>query len=247
MKYLDYDGLKYFAQQIKVKLNNKVDKVTGKALSTNDYTTEEKNKLAGIASDANKTTVEDLLTSTSTTNALSAKQGKVLNDKIAAIVAGGKGDMLKATYDADGDGVVDNAKALNGHEDSYFAKATDIPTKTSHLTNDSSFTTMSAVEKKGYQTASQVTSAITTAIAGVTQFDMQVVEKLPTTGKKGVIYLISHAHGTNDSYDEYIWVTNGSTSNFEKLGNTDINLSAYVKTTDLVSITNTEIDAILKA
>ena len=249
MKYLDYDGLKYFAQQIKEKLNNKVDKVTGKGLSTNDYTTAEKNKLAGIASDANKTTVEDLLTSTSPTNALSAKQGKVLNDKIASIsnVGSGKGDMLKATYDADGDGVVDNANALNGHEDSYFAKATDIPTKTSQLSNDSSFTTMSAVEKKGYQTASQVTSAITTAIAGVTQFDMQVVEKLPTTGKKGVIYLISHAHGTNDSYDEYIWLTNGSTSNFEKLGNTDINLSAYVKTTDLVSITNTEIDAILNA
>lgn len=249
MKYLDYDGLKYFAQQIKAKLNNKVDKVTGKDLSTNDYTTAEKNKLAGIASDANKTTVEDLLTSTSTTNALSAKQGKVLNDKIESIsnVASGKGDMLKSTYDADGDGVVDNAKALNGHEDSYFAKATDIPTKTSQLTNDSSFTTMSAVEKKGYQTASQVTSAITTAIAGVTQFDMQVVKNLPTTGKNGVIYLISHAHGTNDSYDEYIWVTNGSTSKFEKLGNTDINLSAYVKTTDLVSIKNTEIDAILNA
>lgn len=249
MKYLDYDGLKYFAQQIKAKLNNKVDKVTGKALSTNDYTTAEKKKLADIASGANKTTVEDLLTSTSPTNALSAKQGKVLNDKIESIsgVASGKGDMLKATYDADGDGVVDNAKALNGHEDSYFAKATDIPTKTSQLTNDSSFTTMSAVEKKGYQTASQVTSAITTAIAGVTKFDMQVVESLPATGKKGVIYLISHAHGTNDSYDEYIWVTNGSTSNFEKLGNTDINLSAYVKKTDLVSITNTEIDAILNA
>ena len=249
MKYLDYDGLLYFWGKIKDKLNNKVDKVEGKDLSTNDYTTAEKDKLAGIASGANKTTVEDVLTSTSTTNALSAKQGKVLNDKIASInnVASGKGDMLKSTYDADGDGVVDNAKALNGHEDSYFAKATDIPTKTSQLTNDSSFTTMSAVEEKDYQTKNQVTSAIASAIAGVTQFDMQVVTNLPATGKKGVIYLIAHEHGTNDSYDEYIWVTNGSTSNFEKLGNTDINLSAYVKNTDLVSITNAEIDAILNA
>ena len=34
--------------------NNKVDKVTGKGLSTNDYTTAEKNKLAGIAAGANK-------------------------------------------------------------------------------------------------------------------------------------------------------------------------------------------------
>lgn len=35
-------------------LNNKVDKVSGKGLSTNDYTTSEKNKLAGIEAGANK-------------------------------------------------------------------------------------------------------------------------------------------------------------------------------------------------
>lgn len=34
-------------------LNNKVDKVSGKSLSTNDYTTTEKNKLAGIEANAN--------------------------------------------------------------------------------------------------------------------------------------------------------------------------------------------------
>lgn len=35
-------------------LGKKVDKVTGKGLSTNDYTTDEKTKLAGIATGANK-------------------------------------------------------------------------------------------------------------------------------------------------------------------------------------------------
>jgi hypothetical protein len=34
--------------------DNKVDKIPGKGLSTNDYTTEEKNKLAGIEAEANK-------------------------------------------------------------------------------------------------------------------------------------------------------------------------------------------------
>ena len=34
--------------------DNKVDKIPGKGLSTNDYTTEEKNKLAGIEAGANK-------------------------------------------------------------------------------------------------------------------------------------------------------------------------------------------------
>lgn len=38
---------------IQTQLNNKVDKVNGKGLSTNDYTTTEKNKLAGIEANAN--------------------------------------------------------------------------------------------------------------------------------------------------------------------------------------------------
>ena len=49
MAWLDYDGLLYFWQKIKSKLDGKVDKVTGKGLSTNDYTTGEKNKLAGLS------------------------------------------------------------------------------------------------------------------------------------------------------------------------------------------------------
>lgn len=38
---------------VDTQLGNKVDKVSGKSLSTNDYTTAEKNKLAGIAASAN--------------------------------------------------------------------------------------------------------------------------------------------------------------------------------------------------
>lgn len=49
MAWLDYDGLLYFWQKIKGKLDGKVDKVTGKQLSTNDYTTGEKQKLAGLS------------------------------------------------------------------------------------------------------------------------------------------------------------------------------------------------------
>jgi hypothetical protein len=44
-------------------LSGKVDKVTGKGLSTNDYTTTEKNKLAGIANNANAYTLPDATTS----------------------------------------------------------------------------------------------------------------------------------------------------------------------------------------
>ena len=57
-KYLDNDGLLYLWQKIKNvfatkdALDGKVDKVTGKGLSTNDYTTAEKDKLNGIQSGA---------------------------------------------------------------------------------------------------------------------------------------------------------------------------------------------------
>ena len=48
MAFLNYDGLLYFWQKIKALLAGKVDKVDGKGLSTNDYTTAEKTKLAGL-------------------------------------------------------------------------------------------------------------------------------------------------------------------------------------------------------
>ena len=79
-------------------------------------------------------------------------------------------------------------------------------------------------------TSGAVSSAISTAISGVTQFDIQVVTALPTTGKKGVIYLIADTHSDdNDSYDEYIWNTAIETPAFEKIGNTDVNLSGYIE------------------
>ncbi len=52
-RYLGKDKLKTVLTKVKEKLAGKVDKVSGKQLSTNDYTTTEKNKLAGIAAGAN--------------------------------------------------------------------------------------------------------------------------------------------------------------------------------------------------
>lgn len=51
-KYLDNDGLLYFWQQLKTLFAGKVDVVSGKGLSTEDYTTAEKTKLGGIATGA---------------------------------------------------------------------------------------------------------------------------------------------------------------------------------------------------
>lgn len=85
-----------------------------------------------------------------------------------------------------------------------------------------------------YITSGAVKTAIDSAISGVTQFDIvkyDSFDKLPTTGVKGVIYIIAHAHSDgNDSYDEYIWNTALTTPAYEKIGNTDVNLDNYVNT-----------------
>lgn len=130
---LNGDGLLYVVQKLK---NTFVAKVEGKGLSTNDYSTEEKTKLLGIEAGANKTVVSDNLTSDSATDALSAKQGKVLDEKIAAINTNignlGGGDMLKSVYDTNNNGQVDkadnadNATKLAGQDATYYAKATDL-------------------------------------------------------------------------------------------------------------------------
>lgn len=56
MAFLNYDGLLYFWQKIKALLAGKVDKIDGKGLSTNDYTTAEKSKLAGLKNYTHPTT-----------------------------------------------------------------------------------------------------------------------------------------------------------------------------------------------
>ena len=47
-KYLDQSGLTYFWGKLKALFEGKVDKVTGKGLSTEDFTTTEKAKLADL-------------------------------------------------------------------------------------------------------------------------------------------------------------------------------------------------------
>lgn len=79
MAFLSNAGLERLWTKINDKLSTKVDKVDGKGLSTNDYTTVEKNKLSGIDTGANKTIVDSVLSTTST----NPVQNKVVNTAIS--------------------------------------------------------------------------------------------------------------------------------------------------------------------
>ena len=71
-----------------------------------------------------------------------------------------------------------------------------------------------------------------------------IVPELPTEGQKGKIYLLGNESAGSNVYDEYIWVQDGANGRFEKIGSTDVDLSGYYNTTNLVAITTAEIDAL---
>lgn len=73
-----------------------------------------------------------------------------------------------------------------------------------------------------------VISATGTGGAG---FDAIVVQELPESGLKGVIYLVPSDGETPDVYDEYLWIE--STGTFELIGKTKVDLSDYATKVDL--------------
>ena len=55
---------------------------------------------------------------------------------VAYVVAMGGGDMTKAIYDTDDDGIVDNSEALEGHNALYFKNQYDITLPTTGYTEE---------------------------------------------------------------------------------------------------------------
>lgn len=87
-----------------------------------------------------------------------------------------------------------------------------------------------------YITSGAVKTYVDNAINAVHQFQYEVVATLPTASAStmGKIYLKAHTHnpsdGQPDSYDEFITLEEGTTTKtykWERIGNTDINLSNY--------------------
>lgn len=90
-----------------------------------------------------------------------------------------------------------------------------VPTTVSSFTNDA-----------GYQNASQVSTAINTAIAGITGVSFEIVQTLPATGDPGTIYLVPAGQSaTGDIYAEWIYINN----TWEKLGTTAVDLTGYTQ------------------
>lgn len=88
------------------------------------------------------------------------------------------------------------------------------------------------------------------AINGITSFEAKIVDSLPETGEKGIVYFVPKTEGSDsqNSYEEYIYVG----SAFEKVGDTAIDTDAikneiatsvaadYIKTVDVTPTPSTD-------
>lgn len=204
-KFLDNNGLLYFWQKI---VNAFVKKDGNKVLSDNNYTTAEKNKLAGL----NNYTLPTA--SASTLGGVKVGAGLEINEGVLSATGGGTADAVD------------------------WANVQNKPTKVSQFTNDS-----------GFQTASDVQGAISTATEGlatesyvnskvssVYKYKGSVANQaaLPQSPETGDVYNLEDT-GMNVAWDGTKW---------DNLGIT-IDLSGYVQESELVAITNGEIDAIV--
>ncbi len=87
-------------------------------------------------------------------------------------------------------------------------------------------------------TSNAVKTYVDQVVSATTKFDFKIVTALPEASEdtRSSIYLMAHTHGTSDSYDEYVTIRMGAgttadpyTYKWEKIGNTDIDLSGYIK------------------
>lgn len=228
-KYLDENGLLYYNQKLNTKFEGKVDKDGNKVLSDVNFTSAYETKLKGLENYTLPTA------SAETLGGIKVGAGLTISEQgTLSATGGGTADSVdwenvqdKPTTIA-GYGITD--ASISGKVITLGSNSVTVPTDNNQLTNGA-----------GYQTASDVSSAISSAIGDITGIEYQIVEELPGTGEKGVIYLISNNGSGQNIYDEYIWTGTA----FEKIGTTDVDLSNYWSKTDLVAIQNNEIDTIM--
>lgn len=113
-----------------------------------------------------------------------------------------------------------------------------VPTKVGDLTNDSGFITKAVNDLTNYYKKSETytQTEIDNKLSAIPKFAISVVQALPTQDiSTTTVYLVQTGTETNNLYTEYIYVNN----KWETLGTQKLDLSPYVKSTDLATVATT--------
>lgn len=200
--FLDFQGLQQLVGLIKEKF---VQKESGKSLSTNDYTNEEKQKLSTL------------------------KTYNVATSEEADLLSSANLNKLNAIDDGAEKNVITKIKR-NGTLVNVSNKEVDItvPTKYSELVNDNDLVSTTQVKK---------------LISEARHMKKEIVSTKPSTGEENVIYLVGPKGSGNNIYEEWLYINNS----WEKIGDTDtkVDLSGYLKTSDVKAITTEEINQVM--
>ena len=231
--YLDNNGLLYLWTKFKGLF---VQKDGNKVLSDENYTTPEKEKLKGLKNYTLPTASADTL------GGIKVGAGLEINSGVLSATGGGTADSVDWSNVQNkpstvvGYGITD-AK-IESKTITIGSNSVTVPTNNNELTNGA-----------GYQTANEVQSAISTATSGlaseeyvnskvssVYKYKGTVANQsaLPSNAEVGDVYDLQDT-GMNVAWNGTAW---------DELGVT-IDLSSYVQDSDLVAITNGEIDDIL--
>ena len=239
-EYADKAGVIYFLSKIKSWVGtNYVAKEAGKGLSTNDYTTTEKNKLAGIEAEANKTILD---------NALSDSSENGVKNYVIKAGLDTKQDTLTPGTNIDITGNVITTSSSKTWSSSKIS--TELGSKQGTLSAGSR---ISISNENVISAASEINDSTTTSsntwsadkinsvISALNTLSFAVVQTLPTQDiSTKTIYLVPKSTAqTNNVYDEYIYYNNA----WEKIGDTEIDLSGYVQESELIPISEQEFDA----
>ena len=166
---------------------------------------------------------------------------------------GDAGDsLLSVEIDSTLTGVLQQARTDNVlHEDDLDGYATEeyvdeaiptVPVISTDISSDAASDAKTASPKA-------VKTYVDSAIGGIAGFSFRILTSgeynasgVPTvTGETNKIYLVPLSEtATNNIYAEWIYVNNG----FERIGQTSMDLSGYVQESDIVELTNTQIQTI---
>ena len=189
----------------------------------NNYTTTEKNKLAGLVNYDDTALANRVATAETTiknnTTKINTNTQNITNNT--------------ASIGANTEAIEANAASIVTINNTLKNKAdtSAIPTKLSQLSNDKGFITNAVNNLTNYYKKSEVytQTEVNNLIANISTLDIEVVTELPATGKTSTIYLVAKDPETNNIYDEYLYIN----AKWERIGTTAIDLSPYALKTEI--------------